>query len=205
MKQIGIFLLSSLLIVTRAALGQGAKSAAVASGPQAQQLQPPAPTTASTLDRLISTIEKQVVEAGEAMPEDKFNFSPESLDIAGGEYKGVRTFAVQVKHVAASNYFIWSPLTGDKLPEGLKDGNGPENLKTKADIIRFLKDSFALGHKAAATLTTENMLQAPEHSKSPRLYLATFGVAHAYDHYGQMVEYLRMNGIVPPASRGKSD
>jgi hypothetical protein len=205
MKQIGIFLLSSLLIVTRAALGQGTKSAAVASGPQAQQLQPPAPTTASTLDRLISTIEKQVVEAGEAMPEDKFNFSPESLDIAGGEYKGVRTFAVQVKHVAASNYFIWSPLTGDKLPEGLKDGNGPENLKTKADIIRFLKDSFALGHKAAATLTTENMLQAPEHSKSPRLYLATFGVAHAYDHYGQMVEYLRMNGIVPPASRGKSD
>jgi hypothetical protein len=205
MKQIGIFLLSSLLIVTRAALGQGTKSAAVASGPQAQQLQPPAPTTASTVDRLISTIEKQVVEAGEAMPEDKFNFSPESLDIAGGEYKGVRTFAVQVKHVAASNYFIWSPLTGDKLPEGLKDGNGPENLKTKADIIRFLKDSFALGHKAAATLTTENMLQAPEHSKSPRLYLATFGVAHAYDHYGQMVEYLRMNGIVPPASRGKSD
>ncbi|HUE56585.1 MAG TPA: DinB family protein [Candidatus Udaeobacter sp.] len=205
MKQIRIFLLSSLLIVTRAALGQGTKSAAVASGPQAQQLQPPAPTTASTVDRLISTIEKQVVEAGEAMPEDKFNFSPESLDIAGGEYKGVRTFAVQVKHVAASNYFIWSPLTGDKLPEGLKDGNGPENLKTKADIIRFLKDSFALGHKAAATLTTENMLQAPEHSKSPRLYLATFGVAHAYDHYGQMVEYLRMNGIVPPASRGKSD
>jgi hypothetical protein len=157
------------------------------------------------VDRQISTIEKQVVEAAEAMPEDKFNFSPESLNIAGGEYRGVRTFAVQVKHVAASNYFIWSPLTGDKLPEGLKDGNGPENLKTKADTIRFLKDSFALGHKAAATLTTENMLQPPEHSKSPRLYLATFGVAHAYDHYGQMVEYLRMNGIVPPASRGKSD
>jgi hypothetical protein len=112
---------------------------------------------------------------------------------------------VQVKHVAASNYFIWSPITGDKLPEGLKDGNGPENLKTKADIIRFLKDSFALGHKAAATLTTENMLQAPERSKSPRLHLATFGVEHAYDHYGQMVEYLRMNGIVPPASRGKSN
>jgi hypothetical protein len=127
------------------------------------------------------------------------------LNIPGGEYQGVRTFAVQVKHVATSNYFIWSPLTGDKLPEGLKDGNGPENLKTKADIIKFLKDSFALGHKAAATLTTHNMLQTAEHSKSPRLYLATFAVAHAYDHYGQMVEYLRMNGIVPPASRGKSE
>ena len=157
------------------------------------------------MEREISAIEKQVVEAAEALPEDKFNFSAESLNIPGGEYKGVRTFAVQVKHVATANYFIWSPLTGDKLPEGLKDGNGPENLKTKADIIKFLKDSFALGHKAAATLTTENMLQTPEHSKSPRLRLATFAVAHAFDHYGQMVEYLRMNGIVPPASRGKSD
>ena len=177
-----------------------------ASALQAQQSQPQQPPTiASSVDREVSGIEKLVVDAAEAMPEDKFNFSPESLNISGSEYKGVRTFAVQVKHVAASNYFIWSPLTGDKLPEGLKDGNGPENLKTKADIVKFLKDSFALGHKAAATLTTENMLQTPEHSKSTRLRLATFGVAHACDHYGQMVEYLRMNGIVPPASRGKSD
>ena len=205
MKQIRIFLLSAPLIFAEAALGQGTKSATAASGPQAQQSQQPAPTVASTVDREVSTIEKLVVDAAEAMPEDKFSFSPESLNIPGGDYKGVRTFAVQVKHVAASNYFIWSPVTGDKLPEGLKDGNGPENLKTKADIIKFLKDSFTLGHRAAAALTAENMLQAPEHSKSPRLYLATFGVAHAYDHYGQMVEYLRMNGIVPPASRGKSD
>jgi len=205
MKQIRIFLLSAPLIFAEAALGQVTKSATAASGPQAQQSQQPAPTVASTVDREVSTIEKLVVDAAEAMPEDKFSFSPESLNIPGGDYKGVRTFAVQVKHVAASNYFIWSPVTGDKLPEGLKDGNGPENLKTKADIIKFLKDSFTLGHRAAAALTAENMLQAPEHSKSPRLYLATFGVAHAYDHYGQMVEYLRMNGIVPPASRGKSD
>jgi hypothetical protein len=91
---------------------------------------------------------------------------------------------------------------GDQIPEDLKGGNGPAGLKSKAEIIQFLKDSFALGHKAAATLTTENMLQTAEHSKSPRLHLATFAVAHAFDHYGQMVEYLRMNGIVPPASRG---
>jgi hypothetical protein len=139
------------------------------------------------------------------MPEEKYNFSPEGLNIPGSDFKGVRTFAVQVKHIAASNYFIWSPITGDKLPDGLKDGNGPENLKTKAEIIKFLKDSFALGHKAAATLTIENMLQNPGKSKSTRIRLATFGVAHAFDHYGQMVEYLRMNGIVPPASRGQSD
>jgi uncharacterized damage-inducible protein DinB len=174
------------------------------SAPQAQPSQQP-PTIASIVDHEISTVETQIVEAAEAMPQDKFNFSPESLNIPGADYKGVRTFAVQVKHVAASNYFIWSPLTGDKVPESIKDGNGPENLKTKAEIIQFLKDSFALGHKAAATLTTQNMLENPEHSKSTRLRLLTFGVAHAFDHYGQMVEYLRMNGIVPPASRGKSD
>lgn len=202
MKQVQIFLLLAALVFAVAALPHGAKNAAAASASQAQQ---PAPTIASVLDRDISGVEKQIVDVAEAMPEDKYNFSPETLNIPGADYKGVRTFAVQVKHVAASNYFIWSPLTGDKLPQGLKDGNGPENLKTKADIIKFLKDSFALGHKAAATLTTENMLQNPGTSKSTRLRLATFGVAHAFDHYGQMVEYLRMNGIVPPASRVKSD
>ena len=202
--QIRIFLLLAAFIFT-AALGQHIKSAAAANTPQAQQSQQSPPTIASAVDREISDIEKQILEVAEAMPEDKFNFSPENLNIPGSEYNGVRSFAVQVKHVAASNYFLWSPLTGDRLPEGLKDGNGPENLKTKADIIKFLKDSFALGHKAAATLTTQNMLRNAENSKSTRLHLAIFGVAHAFDHYGQMVEYLRMNGIVPPASRGKSD
>ena len=203
MKHIPIFLLLAVLISTATALGQSTNTAAPASVPQAQPSPPP--TIASAVDSEISNIERQIIDVAEAMPEDKYNFSPESLNIPGSDFKGVRTFAVQVKHVAASNYFIWSHLTGDKLPEGLKDGNGPENLKTKVDIIKFLQDSFALGHKAAATLTTENMLQTAEGSKSSRLHLATFGVAHAFDHYGQMVEYLRMNGIVPPASRGKSD
>jgi uncharacterized damage-inducible protein DinB len=202
MKRMRIFLPLAVLIVSVAAPAHSARNAAAASAPPPQQSQqPPAPTIASALDHEISGVEKQIVDVAEAMPEDKYNFSPETLNIPGADYKGVRTFAVQVKHVAASNYFIWSPLTGEKLPEGLKDGNGPEDLKTKADIIKFLKDSFALGHKAAATLTTENMLQNPGNSKSTRLRLATFGVAHAFDHYGQMVEYLRMNGIVPPASR----
>src|SRR6202047_3651544 len=176
MKQTWIFLSLAALIVAVATLGQSTKNATVAAL-QAQQSQQPPPTIASAVDREISSIEKEIVDAAEAMPEDKFDFPPESLNIPGSEYKGVRTFAVQVKHVAASNYFIWSPLTGEKLPEGVKDGDGPENLTTKADIIKFLKDSFAFGHKAAPTLTTENMLQSPGNSKSPRLHLATFGVA----------------------------
>ena len=202
MKPLRILLLSAVLMPAGSAVGQATKS--VATAPQAPASQA-APTLASAIDREISAVEKQVLEAAEAMPEEKFNFSPESLNLPGSNYKGVRSFAVQVKHIAASNYFIWSGLTGDKLPENLKDGNGPEDVKTKAEILKFVTDSFALGHKAAATLTPENMLQTPEHSKSTRLRLATFGVAHAFNHYGQMVEYLRMNGLVPPDSRGKSD
>jgi len=173
-------------------------------GAQTQPLPPPT-SLASMVDREISAVEQQLLDAAEAMPDDKFNFTPESLTISGDDYKGVRSFAVQVKHVASSNYFIWSPITGDAVPAAIKDGNGPADIKTKAEILKFLRYSFALGHKAAATLTPENMLQPVGKGKSARLHLAEFGVAHAYDHYGQMVEYLRMNGIVPPASRGKSD
>jgi DinB family protein len=205
MKQIQVFSLLVALIFAGAGFRQPRISAAATvSDPQAQSPQQPL-TVASVVDRDISAIEKQVVDAAEAMPEDKFNFTPENLNIPGSDYKGVRSFAVQVKHIATSNYFIWSPLTGEKIPEGLNDGNGPANLRTKADIIKFLKDSFALGHRSAATLTADNLLQSPPNSKSTRLRLAEFGVAHAYNHYGQMVEYLRMNGIVPPASRAKSD
>jgi DinB superfamily len=194
MKQTRIVLLLGAVIVAAIALLKATTGAAVP--------QPASPTIAAVVDRDISSVEKSCVEIAEAMPEDKFNFSPEGLNIAGSEFKGVRTFAVQVKHVATSNYYIWSPLTGEKLPEGLgDDGNGPANLRTKAAILQFLKDSFALGHRAAATLTVENMLQNPGNSKSTRLRLAEFAVAHANDHYGQMVVYLRMNGIVPPASR----
>jgi len=160
------------------------------------------PTIASEIEREVTAIEKQVLDAAEAMPEEKYNFSPENLQIAGSDYKGVRSFAVQLKHIAASNYFIWTGVTGDKVPEGL-ESNGPATLKSKAEIIQFVKESFALGHRAAAMLTPENLVQPLKNGRT-RLYLATFGVAHAYDHYGQMVEYLRMNGIVPPASRPKA-
>ena len=173
-----------------------------------QSLNPPqaqAATVASAVDREITTVEKEITEAAQAMPEDKFNFSPESLNIPGANYKGVRTFALQVKHIAASNFAIWSQITGDKFPKDYMGGNGPENFKSKADILKFLQDSFALGHKAAAALTTENILQPAPGARSPRLHPAEFAVIHAFDHYGQVVEYLRMNGIIPPASRGQSD
>lgn len=199
-KRILVGLLCVAAVILWMAVAQQSASAQQTAGSQQASA-----TVASSVDRDITAIEKQIVDAADAMPEDRFNFTPEALNIPGSDYKGVRSFAVQVRHIAASNWFIWSALTGEKLPEGLNDGNGPANLKSKAEIMQFLKDSFALGHRAAATLTTENMLQTIKNGQTTRLSRATFGVAHAYDHYGQMVEYLRMNGIVPPASRGKSD
>lgn len=168
---------------------------------------PTAPLTiASVIDREISVIEKELVDAAEAMPEEKFDFSPEKLNVPGSDYKGVRTFGQQLKHVAASNYLIWSPITGEKAPDNVNEGKGPDSMKAKAEIVKYLKDSFAFGHKAVATLTSTNLVEPIESSSgkpTTRLFLATFAPAHAFDHYGQVVEYLRMNGIVPPASRGQ--
>jgi uncharacterized damage-inducible protein DinB len=199
--QTSMLLIAALFVAAASGYAQAAKSSpAAAASPSTP------PTIASAIDREISLVEKEVVEAAEAMPDDKFDFSPAKLNVAGSDYKGVRTFAEQVKHIAASNYLIWSPITGEKPPDTVNDGKGPDNMKAKADIIKYLKDSFAFGHKAVATLNESNLVQPiPRNNRPPttRLFLATFAPAHAFDHYGQMVEYLRMNGIVPPASRGQ--
>jgi uncharacterized damage-inducible protein DinB len=159
----------------------------------------------SACERQLKGIEKNIIDAAEAMPEDKFDFTPENLSIQGSAFKGVRTFAGEVKHLAADNYIIWSPVTGDPLPDGIKDSNGPKDLKTKAEIVRFLKDSFTLGHKAIGTLTSKNAMEmvSLRGNKLPRLDLAFYAMTHANDHYGQMVVYLRLCGIIPPASRPK--
>ncbi len=104
----------------------------------AQQVPPAAPTGASEVDRQVTAIEKLVLDTAEAMPEDKYNFSPESLKLPGSDYKGVRTFATELKHIAASNYFIWTGVTGDKVPDGLQS-NGSDSMKSKAEIIQFVR------------------------------------------------------------------
>jgi hypothetical protein len=80
---------------------------------------------------------------------------------------GICPFAVQVKHIASANYFLWSPHTGDPAPASIKDGNGPAEAKIEAEILKFLRDSFALGHKAAATLAPQNSLEPPAGSNPP--------------------------------------
>jgi len=208
MKHFQPFLLLMTFLVATSSYGQAGKPTSAPSTPPAQTAASPTapPTIASAIDREISIIEKEVVEAAEAMPDNKFDFSPEKLTISGSDYKGVRTFGEQLKHIAASNYLIWSPITGEKPPDTVNDGKGPDNMKAKADIIKYLKESFAFGHKVVATLAPSNLVQPIPSSSgktTTRLFLATFAPAHAFDHYGQMVEYLRMNGIVPPASRAQ--
>jgi hypothetical protein len=152
------------------------------------------------LDQVIRNTEEEFVPAAEAMPEDKFNFAP-----TDGEFKGVRTFAQQIKHVAAVNYEVAAAILEQKPPVDLNGEAGPASLTSKADIIKFLKDSFAYVHKAIATINETNLTDAVispfGEGKITRLGMASALSWHAYDHYGQMVVYLRMNGIIPPASR----
>ena len=204
MKHVRIFLLMLVLTFAVGTVAQGGAAAKPATpAPQSQSAPEPA-SLASVVDKQISQYEKNVVGVAEAMPDDKYNFTPSSLNIPGAAYGNVRTFAELVKHTATANYRFWTTLTGEKMPANIKGPNGPEELKTKADIVKFLKDSFEVGHRAAKTITTQNALEELPffRGNQPRLYIATATVIHAADEYGQMVEYLRMNGIVPPASRG---
>ena len=167
--------------------------------------QAPSPI-AGGMDTEVNIVENNVVNAANAMPEDKFNFTPESLNIPGANYKGVYTFAGLVKHIAATNFMLLSGATGDKPPAGVTDTKGPATMTSKADIIQFLKDSFAAAHKAAKALTPESsaeMISGMGSQKQPRIMIVSFVLAHCFDEYGQMEEYLRMNGIIPPASAPK--
>ena len=157
-------------------------------------------TVTEVLDHSVTSMEHEFVPAAEAMPEDKFGFAP-----TNGEFKGVRTFGEQIKHVAAVNYIFGAAILSEKVPVDVGDESGPISIKTKAEILNYLKDSFAYVHKAIQTINEKNLV---EPLKSPfgegsvtRLGIATSVSAHGFDHYGQMVEYLRMNGIIPPASR----
>jgi uncharacterized damage-inducible protein DinB len=157
-------------------------------------------TTGQVLDRGLANLEREFIPAAEAMPEEKFNFAP-----SNGEFKGVKTFAEQVRHVASANFMFSAGIAGEKAPADLGGENGPENLKSKAEILTYLKESFAYAHKAFAGIGEANAtatIPTPwGQGTTTRLGLATLTIAHGFDHYGQMAVYLRMNSIIPPASR----
>jgi len=154
----------------------------------------------SAIERQFNNIERHILTSAEAMPEEKFNFTPESLGIKNSDFKGVRTFAGQIMHLATDNILIWSPISGASVRSDIDDVNGPKNIKTKKEIIEYLKSSFEIGHKAISTLTTQNAMDMIDFRgrQLSKLDLAFYALTHANEHYGQMAIYLRMCGIVPP-------
>jgi uncharacterized damage-inducible protein DinB len=160
------------------------------------------PQSGQLYDFTLTNTEKEFVSLVVAMPADKFNFAP-----TAGKFDGVRTFGQEAKHAAFVVNAISAALLGEKNPSTTgPHENGPDNLTSKDQILKYVMDAFRYAHQAVATLTNSNMMKQTvdpfdPKSKRYRLDSVTFLFSHTYDHYGQMVEYARMNGIVPPASQ----
>jgi hypothetical protein len=161
-------------------------------------------------DDQVSTVEREVLGLAQKMPADKYDFAPTSP----GTFTGVRTYALQVRHVATYIYRIAASVSGEKAPVEIgPTDNGPDSLKSKDEIIDYFKGALAFAHKAMATLNDKNMYdQVPSpfgRGMMTRVVAAAFLGMHSNDHYGQMVVYARMNGVIPGgappgASKGKS-
>lgn len=160
-----------------------------------------APTVASLYESQLRIPQGEVVPLAEAMPTEKYGYAP-----TAGEFTGVRTFLLQVRHVATTNYLVCSALQGKKPPvDAGKNENGSDSIHTKEQAVKYLKDSYAYCHTAMQGLTQANQLEMiPSpfgQGQMARGEVALVPVWHSFDHYGQMVEYARSNGVVPPASR----
>jgi hypothetical protein len=147
-------------------------------------------------DRSVDGPERATLALAEKMPESLYNFVP-----SRGEFKDVRTFAQLVTHIAVANYQMGAALLREKVPiEPGPHNNGSDSLRSKADVVKFLQESFVYLHKGIATINEHNLMEVvelPEGGRAPRLSVVTAAIAHPWDIYGQMIEYLRMNGIDP--------
>lgn len=153
---------------------------------------------AAAVAQQFSMIERSFVGLADAMPAPDYGFKPTT-----GEFKDVRTFGEQVKHVACANFAFFNEIE-KKEPPSRCDTGGPSPAKTKAEILAYLRQSFGYAQSVLRTMTAANALDragGPYGGDSTRLGLTTLAVWHASDHYGQLVVYLRMKGIVPPASQ----
>jgi uncharacterized damage-inducible protein DinB len=145
---------------------------------------------------------RTLVETAEAMPADKFGFAP-----TVGEFANVRTFSHQLKHLAATNFILAAAAMGEAPPTDAGDEQGPDSVVTKAQHVAYLRASYdALERAARAIGDTRIPVGSSPISPFPRgtatrIALISESLTHAYDHYGQLVVYLRMNGVIPPASR----
>lgn len=142
--------------------------------------------------------EGSFLSLAEAMPEDKYSYVP-----TAGNFDGVRSFGEQVKHVACAQFAFFNEFEGKKPPDDCEKG-GQDPARTKAELIKYLKDSFDYSNGVVAKLTGKNALDRVEGryaGSNTKLGISVVSVWHITDHYGQLVEYLRMNGLVPPMTQ----
>ena len=152
-----------------------------------------------SLEKKLAGLEKQLLGIAEAMPAEHYSFAP-----TNGSFRGVRNFAKQLKHAAAVHYLIGAAILEETPPAAAADERGPDAVKTKAEVIQYMKDSFVYLRKAVATIDAKNLAEpikgAFGSGPETRLGLVISAIGHSSNHYGQAVEYLRMNGVIPPPS-----
>jgi hypothetical protein len=173
--------------------------ATLASPAQAQQQDIPK-TTAASIGAILSYTEDQFLSVAKAMPAEKYSYIPSA---PGAKFDGVRSFAEQVKHVACANFAFFNEIEGKTPPDSCEKG-GPAPATTKAELLKYLQDSFDYGNKVVATINQKNAMDRVEGrygGPDTKLGLAVIAVWHIADHYGQIVYYLRLNGIVPPPTQ----
>jgi uncharacterized damage-inducible protein DinB len=126
----------------------------------------------------------------ELMPEDKYDFKPTP---------NTRSFRENVIHLVAENYLFFGRVTGENL------GNPAQNLKSRDELVKALKDSYDYGAKAWAGLTEEKALEMIEvRGQKVQRWSAILGaIQDNMNHYGNLVVYVRLNGLVPPRSAGR--
>ncbi len=140
-------------------------------------------------------IGRKLTALAEGFPEDKYDFKPTPAE---------RSFAEQLLHAAGSCYYFTNSVTGKPLAE---EGNPKrEQYKSKADIVAFVKKSFADGANAIQAKgekgLTAQVVYLPQ-QKSRVIDIAYGIIEHSGEHYGQLVVYYRLAGLVPPESRPK--
>ncbi len=173
--------------------------ATLASPAQAQQQDIPK-TTAASIGAILSYTEDQFLSVAEAMPAEKYSYMPSA---PGAKFDGVRSFAEQVKHVACGNFAFFNEIEGKTPPDSCEKG-GPAPATSKAELLKYLHDSFDYSNKILATINEKNAMDRVEGrygGPNTKLGLAVIAVWHIADHYGQIVYYLRLNGIVPPPTQ----
>jgi uncharacterized damage-inducible protein DinB len=140
-------------------------------------------------------IGRKLIAMAEDFPEDKYDFKPTPAQ---------RSFAEQLLHMAGANYYFTNPVIGQKPPTG---DPKRDQYKTKADVVAFVKKSFADGAAAIQAKGDTGMSELvvdPFGHQQDRISDLAYGfIEHDGEHYGQLVVYYRLSGLVPPESRPK--